>query len=120
MPSLSAWRCQRCDAALETRRQHCETCRAAVLPTRASARARGYTRRWEHVRRSFLQQYPLCGDRPGPPTGDSQCQRDGWLVPGQHVDHIVPVRQALDRLYDWENLQSLCASCHSKKTARGL
>lgn len=32
------------------------------------------------------------------------------------VDHITPVRDAPDRAFDPDNLQSLCASCHTRKT----
>ena len=33
------------------------------------------------------------------------------------VDHIVPHRGDARLLYDENNLQSLCKSCHSRKTA---
>lgn len=36
---------------------------------------------------------------------------------GAHIDHIVPLR-AGGAPYDQANLQTLCASCHSKKTRR--
>jgi len=32
------------------------------------------------------------------------------------VDHVVSIRRAPERAYDLDNLQSLCTSCHSKKT----
>ena len=32
------------------------------------------------------------------------------------VDHIAPVRSAPERSYDPANLQSLCPSCHTRKT----
>ena len=48
---------------------------------------------------------------------------DGWCVickeaPAVMVDHIEEVKDLTDetKLYDLENLQSLCASCHNKKT----
>lgn len=47
-----------------------------------------------------------------------KCQTCGVLVMGKgeaHVDHIVPkVDGGTD---DMENLQTLCRSCHSRKTA---
>jgi 5-methylcytosine-specific restriction protein A len=32
------------------------------------------------------------------------------------VDHIVPVARG-GALLDWDNLQSMCHGCHSRKTA---
>jgi len=41
-----------------------------------------------------------------------RCNASGRL----EVDHIVPVRDAPERSFDLANLQSLCTSCHTKKT----
>jgi len=41
-----------------------------------------------------------------------QCGAVGRL----EVDHIKPVRLAPELAYDLNNLQTLCPSCHSKKT----
>lgn len=41
-----------------------------------------------------------------------QCKAVGRL----EVDHIKPVRTHPDLAYDLTNLQSLCPSCHTKKT----
>ena len=68
--------------------------------TRASASARGYDRRWRKVRRIQLQREPLCSH-----CGDV----------AREVDHIVPIADGGARL-DLRNLQSLCKSCHSRKT----
>lgn len=35
---------------------------------------------------------------------------------GLEVDHIEPVRKAPERAYDLSNLQTLCGSCHARKT----
>src|SRR5690606_38340289 len=71
---------------------------------RLSARARGYDHDWQKVRARFIRQNPIC----------VEC---GRLA--EHVDHIVPISQGGARL-DERNLQSLCRSCHSKKTAREI
>lgn len=117
MPDLLAARCATCHQPIG-RGSRCAACGPAP-EARATSRARGYTRRWEQLRRSFLQHYPLCGDRAGDPTGDSWCQRLGLIEPAAHVDHIVPLRQYRAGHYDWDNLQALCASCHARKTATG-
>lgn len=49
-------------------------------------------------------------------------RRDGWKcvscgAAGRlEVDHIKPVRTHPDLAFDLGNLQSLCPSCHSRKT----
>lgn len=49
-------------------------------------------------------------------------RRDGWKcvtcgAAGRlEVDHIIPVRTAPERAFDLTNLQTLCVSCHSRKT----
>ncbi len=49
-------------------------------------------------------------------------RRDGWACVqcgGRHrleIDHIEAVRTAPERAFDLTNLQTLCASCHARKT----
>lgn len=33
------------------------------------------------------------------------------------VDHRIPIRKRRDLAFDLDNLQTLCAGCHSRKTA---
>ena len=57
----------------------------------------------------FLMRHPVCED----PFGVHAAR--GELVPATEVDHIVPkARGGPDA---WDNLQALCKSCHSRKTA---
>jgi len=74
---------------------------------RASASKRGYDRRWRRLRLMYLRANPLCAD----------CLQANRVVAAVHVDHIVPKRDG--GLDEWDNLQSLCHSCHSRKTAEG-
>ena len=62
---------------------------------------------WRRLRRQHLAREPLC----------RHCLAKGRLTEAQHVDHVTPVKDAPDRRLDASNLQSLCRSCHSKKTA---
>jgi Restriction endonuclease len=51
----------------------------------------------------------------------SQCFADNRTTLADVVDHVVPHRSDValfwDELHNW---QSLCYSCHSRKTAAGL
>ena len=78
-------------------------------PRRASAAVSGYDRRWERLARMFRRRHPLCAD----PFGIHAAE--GRVVPGEQVDHIVP--RSAGGTDDWSDLQTLCASCHSRKTA---
>lgn len=73
---------------------------------KAIVRRRGrlyWTRKWKYTRRRQLSNEPLCAiNGPG-------CTRIATVV-----DHIDP--DGPD--FDFTNLQSACATCHSAKTAR--
>ena len=80
---------------------------SAPRARRPSASKRGYGRAWERLAGAFRNRHPYCADPFGLHDGS---------VPGSHVDHIVP--RSADGTDEWSNLQTLCASCHSRKTAR--
>lgn len=73
---------------------------------RGSASERGYDHQWRKLRLMFLRANPLC----------VECQRSGLVVAATEVDHIVAKSRGGGD--DWENLQGLCKSCHSRKTNR--
>ena len=75
---------------------------------RPSAARRGYGRDWRRLRAMYLRRNPLCED----PFGI----HGGAVVAAYEVDHIVPLSRGGGN--DWDNLQALCKSCHSRKTAR--
>ena len=74
---------------------------------KGSAAERGYGYRWRKLRARFLADHPLC----------EECLRAGRAVAATDVDHIIPHRGNPDLMWDEENLQALCHSCHSRKTA---
>lgn len=77
---------------------------------RGSAASRGYGRRWKIVRDCYLAQHPFCAD----PYREHQ-----QPTMATEVDHIEPHRGNTAKFWDFRNLQSLCKSCHSRKTASG-
>ena len=76
--------------------------------TRSSAKERGYSFSWHKVRTLYLLANPLC----------VSCEKRGRLTPATCVDHIVPHRGDDSLMWDEDNFQSLCQSCHSRKTAK--
>lgn len=59
--------------------------------------------RWRALRAMLLKVRPLC----------VVCGR-----PARHIDHIRPHRGSENLFFAVKNLQPLCHSCHSSKTAR--
>lgn len=74
---------------------------------RASSAQRGYGRRHQRLRRMFLAANPICVDPENRHRGEVRASTD--------MDHIIPKSKGgTDK---WDNLQALCHSCHSAKTA---
>ena len=72
---------------------------------RESSSKRGYDSRWRKIRKMKLSMNPLC----------EHCQKRGIIESAKEIDHIVPLRKGGTHQFD--NLQSLCKSWHSRKTA---
>lgn len=60
---------------------------------------------WQAIRRAHIAKNPAC----------VQC---GRIEQNNHVDHIVAHRGDERLRMDPNNLQTLCHSCHSRKTAK--
>lgn len=69
--------------------------------------ARGYGADWQRIRAAFLQKHPWCSD----PFGVHGSE----LVRAVDVDHKIPLNSGGTN--DEMNLDGLCHSCHSRKTA---
>jgi 5-methylcytosine-specific restriction enzyme A len=80
-----------------------------------------YTAIWRRRRLAYLMENPLC----------VACFKKGTTTPAVDIDHIIPINplNAWDfdgvkygHPLDGNNLQSLCKSCHAKKTgaAKGV
>ncbi len=109
----------RCPVLVE--RGYCKAHYRAQEATRGSQRDRGYTRRWERLAAAFRERYPLCGQRPGNLAPVlSECYETGRVTVARVVDHVIPHKGDPALMWDEAtNWQSLCVSCHAKKTAAG-
>lgn len=65
------------------------------------------SKQWRKVRKLYVQQNPLC----------VHCLDRGLTTAVQEVDHIKPLRLGGAK-FDFENLQSLCKSCHARKSGK--
>ena len=76
---------------------------------RGTSAQRGYGANWRKLRKMKLNQDPICEDPFGLHKEHSE------LMQSNEVDHITPLKDGGTN--EMTNLQSLCKSCHSKKTA---
>ena len=64
------------------------------------------SKRWKVLVASILAADPLC----------QSCKAKGKTVLADEVDHIKPRAEYPDLMWDKNNLQGLCRSCHIEKT----
>ena len=75
---------------------------------RGTASSRGYNSKWNAFSKIYRRNNPLC----------VICLADKKLTATYCVDHIKPISGPDDpEFFNEDNLQALCLSCHSKKTA---
>ena len=89
-----------CDAHLKQRQQQTDERRGT--PTE-----RGYDSRWQKARLLYLSEHPLC----------VMCLAHDTVTAGTTVDHVIPHKGNQELFWNESNWQTLCTSCHSKKTA---
>ena len=65
------------------------------------------TARWKRLRATKLSAHPYC----------ELCASVGDVEKAVYADHILPILAGGDA-WSMENLQSLCKTCHAKKSAR--
>lgn len=61
---------------------------------------------WRKAAKRFKQSNPIC----------VKCDEVGIVTPVKVVDHIIPINRGGEKLNE-ANFQSLCESCHNKKSA---
>jgi hypothetical protein len=60
--------------------------------------------KWWHLRKQYLMQKPWC-------------ERCGLF--GEEVHHIIPRHIDPNKIYEWDNLMTLCQFCHMKEHRQG-
>lgn len=78
----------------------CSKCKQRSTAPRPSSAALGYDRAWREISTSYRREHP-------------RCEVPECPAPSAHVDHIDNDRDNVSE----SNLQALCVSCHSHKTA---
>jgi 5-methylcytosine-specific restriction enzyme A len=64
---------------------------------------------WRMTRKFYIKDNPLC----------EMCKRKGQTTAAQMVDHITPISiGGINVALNVANLQSLCNSCHAKKSGQ--
>jgi 5-methylcytosine-specific restriction endonuclease McrA len=66
---------------------------------------------WRKFARVYKDRNPLC----------VVCERQGLIEPAKVADHIIPINKGGEK-FNEKNIQSLCESCHNRKSAteRGM
>ena len=70
---------------------------------RGTAHQRGYGYKWQKARKAWLRKHPLC----------VMCEKRGYVVLADVVDHIVPHRGDMKLFWDTNNWQGLCFTDHN-------
>jgi len=88
--------------------------RKSWMPKKEEGQTRQYdntafyqSKQWRMTRNYYIKRNPLC----------EQCLRDNKTTSGQCVDHIKQVTKGGSK-FDESNLQTLCNSCHAKKSGQ--
>lgn len=63
--------------------------------------------KWRKLSKRHKKEFPCC----------KRCLDRDVVTPVDISDHIVPVEVAPEKAFDWQNIQSLCLSCHNVKTS---
>ncbi|WP_040210818.1 HNH endonuclease [Clostridium polynesiense] len=86
--------------------QYCDEHSPLHIHDVKGTKEKGYDGRWRKARAKFLNKYPLC----------SKCFEKGRLKKATVVDHKLPHRGDKVLFWNENNWQSLCKSCHDRKT----
>jgi len=62
---------------------------------------------WRRIRNLYIKNNPLC----------VECVENGIIEKADVVDHIKQISKG-GQAYSFDNLQSLCSTCHNQKSGR--
>lgn len=65
------------------------------------------TKEWRNLRAYKIGLDPVC----------EVCESKGFTIEAKVVDHIQPINEG-GAVFDLDNLQSLCTTCHNRKTGK--
>lgn len=85
--------------------------RASWTPSEAQQKAHKLrsSARWQRLQKKKIHKSPLCEH---PSCGAGRFMPE----PGEEVHHIIPIEQAPELTFKYDNLATLCKRCHSKIT----
>ena len=63
--------------------------------------------KWRRFARFYKDKHPVC----------DQCETEGRVGPADVADHIIRIEEGGEK-YDERNIQSLCNTCHNRKSGR--
>jgi 5-methylcytosine-specific restriction protein A len=92
-----------CGTLVDAKATYCQGHQRQRWREQSAQRARRGGRRWRKLRALKLRTNPIC-----------EICNDAVTA---EVDHKVPVAQAPEQEFIWDNLQSACIDCHRAKTA---
>ena len=108
MSDLIPHKCSKAGCQNPTTKRYCAECNTQTKDP-------WYTsKEWRAIRAAHLRRQPDCQ------CSDPSCDHaPGFCLRSQHrqVDHRIPIAQGGDRRAS-SNLQTLCRTCHSRKTYR--
>jgi 5-methylcytosine-specific restriction protein A len=110
MPLAPPRPCRHCRKATTEKGGYCPACKAPLAAKRlATEPGRQWygTKEWRALRDQVRLEEPLC----------VECLKLERVEPTTQVDHIVPHRGDKAKFFDRANLQGLCDTHHSRKTA---
>lgn len=108
MPNAAKRICNRCRTIVDGPCPRCTKARAKTSTKRGTTSERGYDSIWRKMSERFRAEHPLCG----------KCAEANIVRASECVDHVIPHEGKPELLYNWDNLQALCWSCHSRKTRK--
>lgn len=87
----------------------CDRCGVRKGNHKRTTKQRGYGHDWRKLSKAYRRANPLCED----------CKRIGKVSAATSVHHRAKFVNKPELRLDWDNLVSLCDSCHSKRTRQG-